>query len=49
MLSQPNWPEGHALKVQVLLEALAAKRGFSIAPLAWATGVVVAVKLLSPK
>ncbi len=46
MLPQPNWPEGHALKVPVLLEALAANKGFSMAPLAWATGVVVAVKLL---
>ncbi len=49
MLPQPNWPEGHAQKVPVLLEALAANKGFSIARLAWATGVVVAVKLVSPK
>ncbi len=45
MLPQPNWPAGHAEKVPVLLEALAANESFSISPLAWATGLVVAVKV----
>jgi predicted O-methyltransferase YrrM len=44
MLPQPNWPEGHAEKVPVLIERLAANPEFEILPLAWASGVVVAVR-----
>jgi predicted O-methyltransferase YrrM len=44
MLPQPNWPEGHADKVPVLIEQLAAHAGFEILPLRWASGVVVAVR-----
>jgi predicted O-methyltransferase YrrM len=44
MLPQPNWPEGHAEKVPVLLDRLAADHRFVIAPMAWASGVVVAVR-----
>jgi predicted O-methyltransferase YrrM len=44
MLPQPNWPEGHANKVPVLIEQLAAKPSFEILPIVWASGVVVAVR-----
>jgi hypothetical protein len=44
MLPQPNWPEGHADKVPVLIERIAAHSGFEILPLVWASGVVVAVR-----
>lgn len=44
MLPQPNWPEGHAEKVDAVLARLAAAREFTIAPMAWSTGVVIAVK-----
>jgi predicted O-methyltransferase YrrM len=44
MLPQPNWPEGHAEKVPVLMERLAANAEFQILPLVWASGVVVAVR-----
>jgi predicted O-methyltransferase YrrM len=44
MLPQPNWPEGHADKVPVLLKALVDHGALMIAPLAWASGIVVAVK-----
>ena len=44
MLPQPNWPEGHAEKVPVLIEKLAANSSFEILPLVWASGVVVAVR-----
>jgi predicted O-methyltransferase YrrM len=44
MLPQPNWPEGHAAKVPVLIESLAAHSSFEILPLVWASGVVVAVR-----
>jgi predicted O-methyltransferase YrrM len=44
MLPQPNWPEGHASKVPVLLDRLAKDNRFFIAPITWASGVVVAVR-----
>jgi predicted O-methyltransferase YrrM len=44
MLPQPNWPEGHAEKVPALIEKLASRPDFSILPLVWASGVVIAVK-----
>jgi predicted O-methyltransferase YrrM len=44
MLPQPNWPEGHAARVPVLIEQLAAHPRFEILPLVWASGVVVAVR-----
>jgi predicted O-methyltransferase YrrM len=48
MLPQPNWPEGHAEKVPVLLDRLATDDRFVIAPMTWASGVVVAVRQPSP-
>jgi len=44
MLPQDNWPEGHAEKVPVLLQALASDNNFAIVPMTWASGIVVAVK-----
>lgn len=44
MLPQPNWPDGHAEKVPALLDRLATDHRFLIAPLSWASGVVVAVR-----
>jgi predicted O-methyltransferase YrrM len=44
MLPQSNWPEGHADKVSILIEKLAANPGFEILPLVWASGVIVAVR-----
>jgi predicted O-methyltransferase YrrM len=44
MLPQPNWPEGHAAKVPVLIEQLAANPRFEVLPLVWASGVIVAVR-----
>ncbi len=44
MLPQANWPEGHALKVPVLMGKLASNPDFEILPLVWASGVVVAVR-----
>jgi predicted O-methyltransferase YrrM len=44
MLPQTNWPKGHADKVPVLIEKLAANLSFEILPLVWASGVVVAVR-----
>lgn len=44
LLPQPNWPEGHAEKVPVLIGQLASNPRFEIVPMQWASGVVVAVK-----
>lgn len=44
LLPQPNWPEGHAEKVPVLIEQLVANSSFEVLPLVWASGVVVAVR-----
>jgi predicted O-methyltransferase YrrM len=44
LLPQPNWPNGHAEKVPVLLKRLAADTRFHMAPLQWASGVAVAVR-----
>jgi len=44
MLPQPNWPEGHAEKVPMLLDRLANDARFTMCPMEWASGVVVAVR-----
>ncbi len=44
MLPQPSWPDGHADKVPLLMAKLSAKAEFQIVPMAWASGVVIAVK-----
>ena len=48
MLPQANWPEGHAEKVPVLLDRLARHGQFLICPMAWASGIVVAVRKPQP-
>lgn len=44
MLPQENWPEGHAIKATKLVEILAQRSDLLITTLAWATGIVLAVK-----
>lgn len=44
MLPQSNWPAGHAEKVPVLVQELISNRGFEVVPLAWSSGIVLAVK-----
>ena len=44
LLPQPNWPEGHAAKVPMLLNGLANHPEFTMVPLAWASGAVIAVR-----
>lgn len=44
LLPQLNWPEGHAAKVPVLIRELTAHPAFTSVPLAWASGLVVAVR-----
>lgn len=44
LIPQVKWPEGHAEKVPVLIDQLAGDSRFAIAPLFWATGIIVAVR-----
>jgi predicted O-methyltransferase YrrM len=44
MLPQPNWPHGHAAKVPLLMEKLISDTRFVVAPMSWATGVVILVR-----
>lgn len=48
MLPQPNWPDGHAEKVPILLDRLASDKRFAVAPMSWASGVLVAVRRAGP-
>jgi len=45
MLPQANWPEGHAPKVQRLLEDLSGRRQLQVTRLSWASGLVVATRV----
>lgn len=45
LLPQPNWPDGHAGKVPVLLNRLASRPDFVIVPISWASGIVIAVRV----
>ena len=44
LLPQPNWPEGHAPKVPALIHRLEQRPGFTTVKLAWASGVMMAVR-----
>ncbi|HEX4029804.1 MAG TPA: hypothetical protein VHX20_05530 [Terracidiphilus sp.] len=44
MLPHPNWPEGHAAKIPLLMEKLALHSDFALLPLVWSSGVAVAVR-----
>jgi predicted O-methyltransferase YrrM len=48
MLPQPNWPDGHAGKVPVLLDRLTTDHRFVVAPMTLASGLVVAVRKAAP-
>jgi predicted O-methyltransferase YrrM len=44
LLPQPSWPEGHGEKVSPLINRLAAREDFHIVQMAWASGLVLAVR-----
>lgn len=44
MLPQPNWPEGHAEKVAVLIKTLEEDARFEMVKMSWASGVIILVK-----
>jgi predicted O-methyltransferase YrrM len=44
LLPQPNWPEGHAPKVPVLIDTLEHRPEFVTTRLAWASGLMLVVR-----
>lgn len=44
LIPQVKWPEGHAERVATLIHELAGDSRFAIAPMYWATGIIVAVR-----
>lgn len=44
LLPQPNWPDGHAPKVPVLIDALERRSEFATVKLAWASGLMIVVR-----
>jgi predicted O-methyltransferase YrrM len=44
LLPQPNWPDGHEEKVPPLIERLAAREAFHVVTMAWASGLLLAVR-----
>lgn len=45
MLSQPNWPEGHAKKVEKLIDTLDRRSDLRIVKMSWASGIILAIKI----
>jgi predicted O-methyltransferase YrrM len=44
LLPQPNWPEGHAPKVPLLIDEIERRVQFSTVRLAWASGLMLVVR-----
>jgi predicted O-methyltransferase YrrM len=44
LLPQPNWPEGHAPKVPVLIDDIERRADFVTVRLAWASGLMLVVR-----
>ena len=44
LLPQPNWPEGHAPKVPVLIDDIERRGEFITVRLAWASGLMMVVR-----
>jgi predicted O-methyltransferase YrrM len=44
LLPQPNWPDGHAPKVPVLIQDLERRTEFASVKLGWASGLMVVVR-----
>jgi predicted O-methyltransferase YrrM len=44
MSPQPNWPQGHDLKANELMERLTSMQGIYLTKLVWATGIIIITK-----
>ena len=42
---QPNWPEGHAEKAEILVEQLENRTDFTLTKMNWSTGIILMTKL----
>jgi predicted O-methyltransferase YrrM len=49
LLPQPNWPKGHAHKVPALIGNLEQRRDFITARLAWASGLMIVVRIAADR
>ncbi len=45
MLPQPNWPDGHAVKVEKLISRLEQRTDLRISKISWASGIILATKI----
>jgi hypothetical protein len=45
MLPQPNWPEGHADKVERFIEELEERNDIILTKLNWSTGIIIVTKI----
>jgi predicted O-methyltransferase YrrM len=45
MLPQPNWPDGHAQRVDELISILENRQDLTITKLNWSTGVIIGTKI----
>jgi predicted O-methyltransferase YrrM len=48
LLPQSNWPDGHAPKVPLLIDAIESRADFTTVRLAWASGLMIVVRTVSP-
>ncbi|MCD2423364.1 methyltransferase domain-containing protein [Niabella pedocola] len=44
MLPQPNWPEGHAQRVEAFITMLEKRTDLVLTPLNWSTGIIIVTK-----
>ena len=49
MLSQPNWPAGHAERVASFINFLEGRKDVILTKLNWSTGIIIAVKVSTGK
>jgi predicted O-methyltransferase YrrM len=45
LLPQPNWPDGHALKVPRLIDALEHDPRLKVSKLSWSSGILIAARI----
>ncbi len=45
MLPQPNWPAGHAERVEVFINQLENRKDTTLTKLNWSTGIIIVVKV----
>ncbi len=45
MLPQPNWPDGHAAKVDRLIGTLEQRNDLRMSKISWASGIIIATKI----